>query len=134
MITVPGKRDSALRTHVRRALNDHMSSLGFTTPRPAEKGATVPEIVRRNPGRGRIAFGETFLRGDLQRESCHQRLKTFAQRRTRSRSTILFFIGIVEDEREEVEGLLEKLGIRSSTGGGHVLLVPIAPPAKNGRQ
>ncbi len=129
-----GKRDSALRDHVRRALNDHMSSLGFTRPRLAESAGPAPEIVRRNPGRGRIAFGETVLRSDLQRATCHERLKTFSQRRTRSRSTILFFIGIIEDEREEVEGLLEKLGIRSSTGGGHVLIVPIAPPAKNGRQ
>ena len=128
MSVVAMRRDSALRAHVRRALNDHMSSLGYTTPRALGISGSTPEIVRRNPGRGRIAFGETVLRSDLALSSCHERLKSFSQRRTRSRSTILFFIGVVETQRKEVECLLEELGIRSALGGGHVQIVPVAAP------
>lgn len=120
--------NKALRTHLRRRLNDHMSSLGYTNPRELGISGQTPEIVRRNPARGRIAFGETVMLNDLASPSCHDRLKSFSQRRTRSRSTILFFIGVVETQRKELEGLLEELGIRSALGGGHVQIVPIAAP------
>jgi hypothetical protein len=89
----------------------------------------VPEIVRVSPVRGRIAYGETVLRGDLRRRSCHERLLFFSQRRTRHRSSILFFIGVAEADEPELEALLQRLDIRSNTRGGHVHVVPIAMPA-----
>ena len=89
-------------------------------------GLPVPEIVRVSPVRGRIAYGETVLRGDLRRRSCHERLLFFSQRRTRHRSSILFFIGVAEEDEPELEALLEQLDIRSGTRGGHVHVVPIA--------
>ncbi|NJN50800.1 MAG: MFS transporter [Gammaproteobacteria bacterium] len=46
-----------------------------------------------NPVRGRIVYGETILGSDLTRQTCHERLLSFSQRRTRHRSSILFFIG-----------------------------------------
>jgi hypothetical protein len=52
----------------------------------------------------------------------------FSQRRTRRRSSILFFIGVVEAQRGELEHLLKELGIRSAVGGGHVHVVSIAAP------
>lgn len=121
-------RDSALRAHVRRGLNAHLSALGYTNPRSGGGGEIKPEIVRMNPVRGRLAYGETVLLSDLERESCHERLMSFSQRRTRRRSSILFFIGVVEAQQEELEGLLERLGIRSAVGGGHVHVVAIAAP------
>ncbi len=133
MAVVPLTRDSALRAHVRRGLNAHLSALGYTNPRIVGAEDTRPEIVRMNPVRGRIAYGETVLRSDLGRPSCHKRLMSFSQRRTRRRSTILFFIGVVETQQRELEGLLEKLGIRSAVGGGHVHVVPIAAPQEAGR-
>ena len=82
--------------------------------------------MRMNPVRGRIAYGETVLHSDLRRRSCHERLRYFSQRRTRRRSTILFFIGVAEADRRELEALLARLDIRSATRGGHVHVVPIA--------
>lgn len=130
MTTADPQQDSALRAHVRRELSAHLSGLGYTKPRPSSRDAdNTPEIVQRNPVRGRIAYGETVLPGDLERSHCHERLLSFSQRRTRRRSTILFFIGVVESQQQELEELLDKLGIRIySTGGGHVHVIPIAPP------
>jgi len=124
--------ESDLRAHVHRGLSAHLSALGYTNPRSSGGTAERPEIVRMNPVRGRIAYGETVLRSDLGRPSCHKRLMSFSQRRTRRRSSILFFIGVVETQRGELEGLLEKLGIRSAVGGGHVHVVPIAVPEDAG--
>jgi hypothetical protein len=120
--------ESDLRAHVYRGLSDHLSALGYTNARGSEGGEDRPEIVRMNPVRGRIAYGETVLRSDLRQSSCHRRLMAFSQRRTRRRSSILFFIGVVEAQRGELEHLLMELGIRSAVGGGHVHVVPIAVP------
>jgi hypothetical protein len=117
--------------HLRRELNNHLTQLGYTDSRPARSGPIVPEIVRMNPVRGRIVYGETVLRGDLGRQTCRERLLTFSQRRTRHRSSILFFIGVIETHQADLESLLEELEIRSSVGGGHVHVVPIAAPQKN---
>jgi hypothetical protein len=120
-----------MRIHLRRELNAHLARLGYTDARPTRKGAISPEIVRMNPVRGRIVYGETVLRSDLSRRTCQERLLSFSQRRTRHRSSILFFIGVVETHRAELESLLEELEIRSTLGGGHVHVVPIAAPEKN---
>jgi hypothetical protein len=84
-----------------------------------------------NPVRGRIVYGETILGSDLARQTCHERLLSFSQRRTRHRSSILFFIGVVDTHQAELETLLEELEIRSAVGGGHVHVVPIAAPQKS---
>lgn len=81
-----------------------------------------------NPVRGRIAYGETVLRGDLRLRRCRDRLICFSQRRTRHRSTILFFIGVAEADRRALESLLEELAIRSAVRGGHVHVVAVASP------
>jgi hypothetical protein len=82
-----------------------------------------PDLIRVNPTRGHIAFGEAVLRGDLTQTDCHERLLQFSQRRTRRRSTILFFIGVSESDEADVIALLEKLEIRNGTRGGHVHVV-----------
>jgi hypothetical protein len=52
----------------------------------------------------------------------------FSQRRTRQRSSILFFIGVAASDQRDLEALLAKLEIQSATRGGHVHVVPIAAP------
>ena len=118
--------DSSARLHLRRQLEARLTELGYSCVRTKRPGLPVPEIVRVSPVRGRIAYGETLLRGDLRRRSCHERLLFFSQRRTRHRSSILFFIGVAEEDEPELEALLEQLDIRSGTRGGHVHVVPIA--------
>ena len=120
---------SAARLHLRRQLEEHLTELGYSCVRMKRAGLPVPEIVRVSPVRGRIAYGETVLRGDLRRASCHERLRFFSQRRTRHRSSILFFIGVAAADEPELEALLQQLDIRSGTRGGHVHVVPIAPAA-----
>lgn len=119
--------DSSARAHLRRTLEAHVAQLGYSsvgaTPAPP-----VPEIVRVSPVRGRIAYGETVLRDDLRRARCHERLLSFSQRRTRSRSSILFFIGVTAGDEQDLEALLQRLEIRSGVRGGHVHVVPIAAP------
>jgi hypothetical protein len=105
-----------------------MNELGYTCERPARPDTPVPEISRISPVRGRIAYGETVLGGDLDRERCHERLLFFSQRRTRQRSSILFFIGVAESDQPALEALLERLDIRGGVRGGHVHVVPIAEP------
>ena len=117
--------DSLARVHLRRELEAHVTQLGYSSVR-VTAGAPVPEIARMSPMRGRIAYGETVLRSDLHRKSCHERLLFFSQRRTRHRSSILFFIGVAEDDQQDLEALLAQLDIRSGTRGGHVHVVPIA--------
>jgi hypothetical protein len=114
------------RLYLRRQLEARLTELGYSCVRTKRPGLPVPEIVRVSPVRGRIAYGETVLRGDLRRRSCHERLLFFSQRRTRHRSSILFFIGVAEEDEPELEALLEQLDIRSGTRGGHVHVVPIA--------
>ena len=114
----------AERLHLRRHLAAHLAELGYSNVRAARSKAAQPELVRVSPTRGHIAFGETVLRDDLTRTDCHERLVQFSQRRTRHRSTILFFIGVSEQDRADVVALLEKLDIRSGTRGGHVHVVP----------
>lgn len=89
-----------------------------------------PELVRVSPTRGHIAFGETVMRADLDETSCHERLVQFSQRRTRHRSTILFFIGVTVADKAAVIELLERLDIRSGTRGGHVHVIPFEPVGK----
>ncbi|HVO25790.1 MAG TPA: hypothetical protein VMW56_19400 [Candidatus Margulisiibacteriota bacterium] len=106
-----------------------MTELGYSCARSRRAALPVPEIVRLSPVRGRIAYGETVLRSDLGRRSCHERLLYFSQRRTRQRSSILFFIGVAEGDEPALEELLQALDIRSGTRGGHVHVVPIPPSA-----
>lgn len=129
MATSSATRGSALRAHVRQELGAHLSSLGFTNPRIVGNQEMRPEIVRLNPVRGSLAYGETVLRDDLERPRCHERLMSFSQRRTRRRSTILFFIGVLESHKESLEKLLEDLGIRSAVSGGHVHIVAVPAPS-----
>lgn len=117
------------RTALRRALEAHLTQLGYTSARIARPTRLLdPEIVRINPGRGRLAYGETVLRSDIEDPACHERLLNFSQRRTRQRSSILFFIGVAVEDQADLEGLLERLSIRGGIRGGHVHIVPIAPP------
>ena len=118
--------ESAARLYLRRQLEAHLTELGYSCVRMKRAGVPIPEIVRVSPVRGRIAYGETVLRGDLRRRSCHERLLSFSQRRTRHRSSILFFIGVAEADEPDLEALLQELDIRSNTRGGHVHVVPIA--------
>jgi hypothetical protein len=118
--------ETSLRTHLRRQLEAHLTQLGYSSVRGKQSGALVPEISRVNPVRGRIAYGETVLRDDLQRPRCHERLLSFSQRRTRHRSSILFFIGVAAVDEALLHALLEDLGICGGVRGGHVHVVPIA--------
>lgn len=104
-----------------------MAQLGFSGVRTPSGLEHVPEVLRAHPGRGSIAYGQTVLRPDLESPDFHARLKFFASRQTRHRSSILFFIGVEETERADLEALLQELDIRSGTRGGHVLLVSIPP-------
>ncbi len=126
--------DSAVRVHLRRRLEAHLTALGYSCARSRRTALPVPEIVRVSPVRGRIAYGETVLRGDLERRSCHERLVYFSRRRTRQRSSILFFIGVAEEDEPALEELLQELDIRNGTRGGHVQVVPIAPSAAQPRR
>ena len=126
--------ESPTRLHLRRELEAHLSRLGYTSARVVRSGPVAPEIVRRNPVRGRTVYGETVLHGDLDNPRCHERLLRFSQRRTRHRSSILFFIAIAEDDEPELLTLLERLEIRNGTRGGHVHVVPIAAPAATRRR
>jgi hypothetical protein len=120
---------SPARARLRRQLEVHLVALGYSCVRAKRAGLLVPEIVRVSPVRGRIAYGETVLHDDLQRPSCHERLLALSQRRTRQRSSILFFIGVAAADRSELEALLARLDIRNGTRGGHVHIVPVAEPA-----
>lgn len=124
--------DSAARAHLRRALEAHLTQLGYSRAR-LRQGTPAAEIARMSPIRGRLAYGETVLHTDLHRRSCHERLLFFSQRRTRQRSSILFFIGVAESDYEAVETLLQELGIRNSVRGGHVHIVAIPMPAHRRR-
>src|SRR4026207_1299330 len=85
---------SATRAHLRRRLEAHLSELGYSTIGGKRTIEPVPELVRISPVRGRIAHGEVVSHEDLRLRSCHERLLSFSQRRTRTRSSILFFIGV----------------------------------------
>ncbi len=126
--------EAAARLYLRRHLEAHLTALGYSSVRTKRTGVPVPEIVRLSPVRGRIAYGETVLRSDLQRRRCHNRLLFFSQRRTRHRSSILFFIGIAEADEADLEALLQDLDIRSKIRGGHVHVVPIVVGATGRRR
>jgi len=129
--------DSAARAHLRRALEAHLNDLGYSTDRTKRVGGPAAEIARLSPVRSRLAYGATVLHSDLRDRSCHERLLFFSQRRTRHRSSILFFIGVGEADVESLETLLEDLGIRSAVRGGHVQVVPVPLPrqrAASGRR
>jgi hypothetical protein len=79
-----------------------------------------------NPIRGRSVYGETVLRRDLRRRSCQERLLFFSRRRTRHHVSVLFFIGVPEEDAEHLDKLLVQLEIRSGTRGDHVHVVAIA--------
>lgn len=125
---------SPTRLHLRRELEAHLTELGYSSVRKANGGNPAPEIVRVNPVRGRIVYGETVLHGDLQRKTCHERLLFFSQRRTRHRSSILFFIGVAAEDEPALSALLEELDIRNATRGGHVHVVPVDAPAASGQR
>jgi len=117
-------RAQQVRVRLRQTLDAHLRQLGYSGVLKNQT-APMPELVRINPVRGRLAYGETVSREDLQRERCHERLRLFSQRRTRQRSTILFFIGVPEEDQSDLEKLLFELDIRTGTRGGHVHVVPI---------
>lgn len=116
------------RVYLRRRLEAHLTELGYSSSRSGRKSPVVPEIVRVNPVRGSIVYGETVMQPDLSRTRCHERLLYFSQRRTRHRSSILFFIGVAESDQEKLEELLVELAIRSGIRGGHVHVVSIPAP------
>ncbi len=122
--------DSPQRLHLRHALERHVTQLGYSCVRTVGSETPIPEIVRMSPTRGRIAYGETVLRADLTRKRCHERLLFFSQRRTRHRSSILFFIGVAARDEQALLDLLAQLEIRSGIRGGHVHIVPIADPVR----
>jgi len=125
--------ETAVRSHLRRELEAHLSGLGYTFVRHINRvGAPAAEIARLSPVRGRLVYGETVLRSDLRKRRCHDRLRFFAQRRTRRRSQILFFVAVEEDCRGELEELLVELGIRGAVRGGnvHVLAVSVPRPPR----
>jgi hypothetical protein len=123
----------ARRLHLRRELTRHVCDLGYSLSLEAP-GPEEPEILRMSPVRRRIAYGETVLRADLKKKRCHDRLRSFSQRRTRRRGSILFFIGVAADDQQELETLLAELEIRSGIRGGHVHVVPIAKPETAARR
>ena len=123
----------ARRSHLQRELTRHVSELGYSLSLDAP-GPEEPEILRMSPVRRRIAYGETVLKSDLKKKRCHDRLRTFSQRRTRRRGSILFFIGVAADDQQELETLLADLEIRSGIRGGHVHIVPIAKPETAARR
>jgi hypothetical protein len=118
--------ESTERLYLRRQLEAHLTELGYSCERAKRAGTPVPEIVRVSPVRAKIAYGETVLHGDLERRSCHERLLSFSQRRTRHGSSILFFIGVAEADEPGLKVLLQQLDIRNGTRGGHVHVVPFA--------
>jgi hypothetical protein len=119
--------ETAARLHLRRELEAHLDSFGYTVNRHVTRvGAPVAEVARLSPVRGRLVYGETVLRSDLRKRRCHDRLRFFAQRRTRRRSQILFFIAVEEDCRVELETLLVELGIRNALRGGNVHVLPVS--------
>lgn len=122
---------AAEKLRLRRRLDAHLADLGYTRVRPRRRHVPEPEIIRISPVRGHIAYGEVVLREDLELPAVHQRLLSFSQRRTRHRSSILFFIGIAERDHLDLTTLLEQLGIRNGMRGGHVHLVLLdgPPPA-----
>ena len=126
--------ESPVRLYLRDQLEAHMIGLGYSRVRSKRTTVPAPEIARVNPVRGRIAYGETVLHADLRRRSCHERLLSFSQRRTRRRSSILFFIGVDDADQEELETLLEQLDIRTRKRGGHVHVVPIPAPSASRRR
>ena len=118
--------EAAARLHLRRQLEAHLASLGYSGVPLRRTGVVTPEVVRVNPVRGRSVYGETVLRGDLRRRSCQERLILFSRRRTRHHVSILFFIAIPEEDAAQLDKLLAQLEIRSGTRGDHVRVVPIA--------
>lgn len=128
--------ESTPRAYLRRQLEAHLIDLGYSSVREKRTGEPAPEITRINPLRGRLVYGETVLRGDLQQRRCHDRLLSFSQRRTRHRSSILLFIGVAADDEAALLDLLKTLGICGGLRGGHVHVLPIAtaaPPSRRPR-
>lgn len=120
------KRTMAQRRSVlRRHLTAHLNELGYTTPAPEAVGRLKPEVRRRNPYRGSLVYGATLLHSDLDDPEQHERLVFFANRRTKKRASIQLYIAIEASERERVEALLERLGIRTQAQGGNVQLTVV---------
>ena len=129
--------ETATRQVLRRELEAHLDGLGYTFVRHIHRvGVPEAEVARLSPVRGRLVYGETVVRADLRRRRCHDRLRFFAQRRTRRRSQILFFVAVEEQCRNDLEALFIELGIRGAVRGGnvHVLAVSIPPPVRKRAQ
>src|SRR5215468_5716190 len=123
--------EATTRQALRRELEAHLDGLGYTFVRHIHRvGAPEAEIARLSPVRGRLVYGETVVRADLRRRRCHDRLRFFAQRRTRRRSQILFFVAVEEQYRNELEALFIELGIRGAVRGGNVHVVGVNIPAR----
>lgn len=117
--------EASTRAHLRRELEAHLNRLGYTGTRMLRGATRQAEVARVSPVRGTIVYGQTVLHGDLRRRECHEDLLFFSKRRTRHRSSIPFFIGVAEADRDALEALLQDLGIRSGVRGGHVQVVAI---------
>jgi hypothetical protein len=125
--------ESTLRLHLRRELEAHLASLGYTAARRLHRvGSPQAEVARISPVRGRLVYGETVLRTDLRSRRCHDRLRFFANRRTRRRSQILFFVAVEDGCRVQLETLLAALGIRDALRGGNVHVLAVPRPDRNG--
>ena len=128
MRKVPPLPRSPSRQFLRRQVEAHLKALGYSRLRNRRSKLPAPEFVGFSPVRGSLVYCETVMHDDLSSATCHERLVTFSQRRTRRRSSILFFIGVADADQEELTALLEQLDIRTGTRGGHVHVVPIAAP------
>jgi hypothetical protein len=120
--------DAPARAYLRRQLEAHITELGYSC-KCDRAGEDEPEVARMNPLRRRLAYGETVLHSDLRSKRCHERLILISQRRTRRRSSILFFIAVAARDKPALDALLTRLEVQNGIRGGHVHVVPIAPPA-----
>jgi hypothetical protein len=120
-----GRTTAQRRTALRRHLTAVLNELGYTTPAPDAVGRFKPEVRRRNPYRGSLVYGATLLPADLENPEQHERLVFFANRRTKKRASIQLYIAVEAGERERVEALLDRLGIRTQAQGGNVQLTVV---------
>jgi hypothetical protein len=131
LATARTEAEPGIRSYLRRELENHLDGLGYTFSRHINRvGVPAAEVARLSPVRGRLVYGETVLRSDLRRRQCHDRLRFFAQRRTRRRSQILFFVAVEEECRNDLEALLIELGIRCAVRGGNVHVLGVSVPGR----
>ncbi len=121
----PAHKPAERRARLRERLLAHLNELGYTAPAPELVGRFEPEVRRRNPYRGSLVYGATVLSKDLADLKQQERLVFFANRRTTKRAAIQLYIAVAESDREKLEALLERLGVRTHARGGNVQLVVV---------